>query len=268
MGSPTPEGEQLFFEATKEDRGWYFVEYRPPNPGHQFATLSVVILENGRPREDIAAIMEAELVIWLERYPVPIMVSASDDTGSVIGLSGHRPCDHLIGYVDSKSNKVVREWRLLANAELPRDALNASYLRKIYADIPFKTTQQLRAQAIEKAKQMRLGWWVVFAWAVVVPAGVAVLEWWSDWLGLLVLVYSLYKAVEKALRLLGKWPKPKTELQKEAEEARMRHHHYHCERNPDGFQRLKLENFERWAREDTQNEAQALRRSTKVTNDG
>jgi hypothetical protein len=103
---------------------------------------------------------------------------------------------------------------------------------------------------------------------VVVPAGVAVLEWWSDWLGLLVLVYSLYKAVEKALRLLGKWPKPKTELQKEAEEARMRHHHYHCERNPDGFQRLKLENFERWAREDTQNEAQALRRSTKVTNDG
>jgi hypothetical protein len=268
MGSPAPETEQLFFETTKEDRGWYFVEYRPPLPGYQFATLSVVALEVGRAREDIAATMEAELVIWLERYPIPIMVSAFDDTGSVIGLSNHQPCDHLIGYIDTKTNQVVRHWRLLTNDELPRDALNVSYLRKIYADIPFKTKQELRAQAFEKAKQLRFGWWIVFVWAVVVPAGVAVLEWWSDWLGLVVLVYSLYKAVEKALRLLGKWPKSKAELQKEVEEARMRHHHYHCERNPEGFERLKLENFEKWAREDIEKEAQALKRATKVANDG
>lgn len=25
----------------------------------------------------------------------------------------------------------------------------------------------------------------------------------------------------------------------------MRHHHYHCKRNPDGFMRLKVENIER-----------------------
>ena len=110
---------------------------------------------------------------------------------------------------------------------------------------------------------MRLGWWIVFVWAVVVPAGVAILEWWSDWLGVVVLVYSLYKAIEKALRLMGRWPKSKAEAQKEAEEARMCHHHYHCERNPEGFERLKLENFERWAREDIQKEANALRSSAK-----
>lgn len=267
MGSPAPEMEQLFFEATKEDRGWYFVEYRPPISGYQFATLAVVILETGRVREDIAATMEAELVIWLERYPIPIMVSAFDDTGSVIDLSGHRPCDHLTGYVDTRTKKVVREWRLLAKDELPKDALNVSYLREIYTGIPFKTKQQLRAQALEKAKQLHLGWWIVFVWAVVVPACVAFLEWWSDWLGLVVLVYSLYKAVEKALRLLGKRRKSKAELQKAAEEAQMRHHHYHCERNPEGFESLKLENFERWARDDLHNEAKALMRSAKETND-
>ncbi len=257
----TPESDQLFFEAIKEDRGWYFVEYRPPITGHQFATLAVVVLEVDRAREDIAATMEADLVIWLERYPVPVMVSAFDDTGSVIALDGSRQCDHLIGYIDSRTNRVVREWRLLANDELPKDALDVSYLRKVYAGVPVKTKQQLREQALAKGKQLRVGWWIVVVWAVVVPAAAAILEWWSDWLGLVVLVYGLYKAVEKALRLMGKWPKSKAEAQKEANEARMRHHHYHCERNPEGFERLKLENFERWAREDIKKEAQSLRRS-------
>lgn len=268
MGSSTLETDQLFFETTKEDRGWYFVEYRPPISGYQFATLGVVVIEMVRTPADIAAAMEAELVVWLERYPVPIMVSAFDDTGSVIGLDCHRSCSHLIGYIDPQTNKVVREWRLLSNEELPKDALDASYLHKIYSGIPFKTTQQLREQALEKQKQLRLGWWIVFVWAVVVPAGVAVLEWWSDWLGFVVLIYSLYKAVEKALRLTGKWPKSKAETQKEAEKTRMRHHHYHCERNPEGFERLKIENLERWAREDIRTEAQALKRSEKVKSDG
>ncbi|MGE0645053.1 MAG: hypothetical protein AB7P24_15425 [Nitrospira sp.] len=263
MKNPVPENEELFFETMKEDRGWYFVEYHPPKSGFQFATLTIVVLAIDRTREDIATTMESELIIWLERYPIPIMVSALDDTGTVVDLSNHRPCNRLIGYIDARTNKVVQEWRLLANDELPRDALNTSYLREVYADIPFKTKQQLRTQALEKAKQLRLGWWLVFIWAVVVPAGVAVLEYWSDWLGLVVLGYSLYKAVEKALRLLGKWPKSKDELQKDAEETRMRHHHHHGECNPEGFERLKLENFERWARKNIQNEAQALRHSTK-----
>lgn len=263
MGSPAPETDQLLFEATKEDRGWYFVEYRPPISGYQFATLQLVVLEKARTPEEIAASMEAELVIWLERYPIPIMVSAFDDTGGVIALDRHRPCSHVIGYIDRQTHKVVREWRLLTNDELPKDALDASYLRKIYSSVPFKTKLQLRRQAQEKGKRLWLGWWIVFIWAAVVPAGVAILEWWSDWLGFVVLIYSLYKAVEKALRLMGKWPQSKAEVQKEAEEARMGHHHYHCERNPEGFERLKLENFERWAREDIHKEAQALRRSAK-----
>jgi len=262
MGSPAEE-DQLFFEATKEDRGWYFIEYRPPISGYQFATLAIVVLDIGKASEDIAATMEAELIIWLERYPVPIMVTAFDDTGSSMSLGNHRPCNHLIGFSDAKTNKAVREWRLLSNDELPKDALNISYLRKIYAGTPFTTKQQLRKQALQKAKHLRLGWWIVFVWAVVVPAAVAVLEWWSDWLGIVVLIYSLYKAVEKALRLMGKWPKSKAEAQKEADEVRMRHHHYHCERNPEGFERLKIENFERSAREETRNEAEALARKSR-----
>lgn len=263
MESPAAEADQLFFDATKEDRGWYFVEYRPPIPGYQFATLQIIVLESIRSAEDIAATMEAELVIWLERYPIPIMVSAFDNTGSLISLDKHRPNDHLIGFIDSKTKKVVLKWRLPTNDELPKNALDVSYLRKIYENIGFKTKQQLRDKALKNAKQSRFGWWIVFVWAVVVPAGVAILEWWSDWLGVVVLIYSLYRAVEKAFRLMGRWPKSKAELQKEAEESRMLHHHYHCERNPEGFERLKLENFQRWSREDIQEEAKAIKIAAK-----
>jgi hypothetical protein len=49
----------------------------------------------------------------------------------------------------------------------------------------------------------------------------------------------------------------------------MRHHHYHCERNPEGFERLKLENFERWAREEVHAEAKSLKRTAgRMGNDG
>jgi hypothetical protein len=261
MQSPKVENDQLFFQTTKEDRGWYFVEYRPPISGYQFATLQLVVLEKVRAQEEIAQSMEAELVNWLERYPVPVMVSAFDDSGQLIRLEGHRACDHVIGYINKQTHEAIREWRLLSNEELPKDALDTSYLRSVYSQIPFKTKQQLREEAQQKAKHLRFGWWIVFVWAVVVPAGAAILEWWSDWLGVAVLLYSLYKAVEKALRLMGKWPKSKAEMQKEAEEARMRHHHYHCERNPDGFERLKVENFERDARDDVRKEALSLKRS-------
>jgi len=261
MQSPEVENYQLFFQTTKEDRGWYFVEYRPPISGHQFATLHLVVIEKISALEEIAQSMEAELVIWLERYPVPVMVSAFDDSGQLIRLEGHRACDHVIGYINEQTHEVIRKWRLLSNEELPKDALGTSYLRSVYSQIQFKTKQQLREEAQQKAKHLRLGWWIVFVWAVVVPAGAAILEWWSDWLGVAVLLYSLYKAVEKALRLMGKWPKSKAEIQKEAEEARMRHHHYHCERNPEGFERLKVENFEREARDDIRKEALSLKRS-------
>jgi hypothetical protein len=42
----------------------------------------------------------------------------------------------------------------------------------------------------------------------------------------------------------------------------MSHYFYHCERNPDGFARLKVENFEREAKERILKEVEALRNKT------
>jgi len=76
----------------------------------------------------------------------------------------------------------------------------------------------------------------------------------------MVLSFSLWKALVKALKLLGKWKESPQALNVQEEERRMRHHHYHCELNPEGFMRLKIENFERKERERIQNEAKGLKK--------
>lgn len=47
--------------------------------------------------------------------------------------------------------------------------------------------------------------------------------------------------------------------EKEREETEMRHHHYHCKKNPEGFMRLKIENFERAEMERIQKESLEIR---------
>lgn len=251
--------EQIFFQSIKEDRGWYFVEYAPPNPSYRFATLQLVIPSDAMTRA-IAEAMEVELHHWLGRYPVPIMVSAFDAKGDLIHLPDVRKSSHLIGFLAADGQAVQSHWRLLKDEELPDCALDQEYLKSVYTGVSFKTTQQLRHEAEKQRKTLRLGWFIVFVWAVIVPAAVAVLEWSSDWLSAVVLFYSLWKALEKALRLTGKWPKSRKEIEKDTEDQRIRHHHYHCEQNPQGFLRLKRENFERWERERIQQEAESLKK--------
>lgn len=48
------------------------------------------------------------------------------------------------------------------------------------------------------------------------------------------------------------------EEEKGEKQRKMDHYFYHCERNPDGFARLKIENFEKDAGERVRAEAAAL----------
>ena len=104
----------------------------------------------------------------------------------------------------------------------------------------------------------------MFVWAVLVPLGVAVLEWWSDLLGLVVLGYAFVKAAIQALRLTGHLPRSGGQRKKEAEDLKMRHHHYHCERNPEAFDLLKAENFRREEIERTKAESLELKEIARI----
>lgn len=253
--------EELLFGMIKEDRGWYFVEYAPPNHGYRFAMLNVVVPGPTTPAT-VAAAMEMELKEWLQRYPLPLMVSAFDGKGDLYRLEGTRASDHLIGYLGAGVDSPAMFWRLLGDKEIPGDILDNDALLRLYADVPYKTSTQTRQEVAAYKRRIRIGWTIVFVWVAFVPAAWAILEWASPaWVGVLVLGYSLWQAGVKALKLLGKWKESPRDPKAREEERRMQHHHYHCERNPEGFLRLTIENFEREEQERIQNEAKALNRS-------
>ena len=148
---------------------------------------------------------------------------------------------------------------MVANDEFARTSWDSESLKSIRRH-PFSYIYGIEESAKKHKRVFRFGWWLLFIWAVAVPASIALVEFTPpNWRAWLVLGYSLLRAYIEALKLLGKWPKTDSELARQVKDRRMRHHHYHCEQNPEGFIRLKLENFEREACEEMQRDTAGLK---------
>jgi hypothetical protein len=129
------QSDEIRFQPIKEGRECYFVEYYPPAPGERFATLGLIFLEKPE-LERIAKAMEDELLQWLHRYPLPIMVSAFDHVGDLYDLKEVKGCSHIIGYPTS-DGAINKQWQLINDENLPDKALDRNYLITVYQDVPF-----------------------------------------------------------------------------------------------------------------------------------
>jgi hypothetical protein len=253
------EPDDIIWKGIKEDRGNYFVEYSPPRASMPFATLQLVF-PNAVEKTDVANAMESELTHWLSRYPVPLLVSSFDATEDLISLEGVRPTNHLTGFFREGDPGVTCEWRRMTEEELPKGQMERDHLERVYAGVPSKTGEEIRKESDRYKRSLWIGWFMVFAWLVAVPVIVAFLGLASALVSVLAFIYSVWKAVIQARKLIGKSKKSAQEQEKEREELRMRHHHYHCERNPNGFRRLMMENFDFEARERVRREATAVKK--------
>jgi hypothetical protein len=254
----TVSDECLYFDAVKVLREGYFVEYRPPAATMPFATVQLVFIRDA-PLLQVAEAMERELAAWLGRYPIAVMVSAFDPSGSVYDLETVRSWGHVLGYFDPITRSTRMVWGSVPNEQLPRRTFTPEYLEHVYSDIPHRTAIEVRRAAEQHYRQVRLGILVIVAWVVGGAVAVAVVELFSPlWLAIPLFLFSLWKAYVKAMTLLGKRERTPKQIAADEEALRMRHHHYHCERNPEGFIRLRNENFERSERDAIQAEARAL----------
>ena len=249
-------GAGYVFETLKEHRGPYFVEYTSARAGDYFASLALVFMGNPT-REEIPAIMEMESKAWIERYPVPLMTTAFDDKDDVVSLEDLKGYNHLIALPEADG--VAFYWKVLRNDDFPSGALDEGRLLEVYCGIPRTTQAERLRKAISSVRTVRLGWTIVALWGIAVPVAVALIGISSPLLGGLIIAYSVGKAVWRAMKMLGYVDRSEREKKKAEEELQMRHHHYHCERNPEGFLRLKAENLERDAREQLQREAEELK---------
>ena len=235
----------LVFQALQRSGDNYIASYKPPSSGGTFATLTITLIQE-ESRNSIATLVEEETRHWLSRYPVPVFSSACNLQDDLIDLSDVRGSKHLLALPPAESPTFL--WSRGQSEQMP--AVDDSELLRIYNEFPHTTLEHRIARANESAKFAKLGWFVVFFWSVIGPLAFLIAESQSELLGTAVLIYSLYRLTRKALELTGRWPKSKRARVKAEKEARARHYIYHCEMNPDGFNRLKFENLDRMAAKD------------------
>jgi hypothetical protein len=106
----------------------------------------------------------------------------------------------------------------------------------------------MRRATRQKVQTIRV---LVFVGWILVPLVILVLGVTNALVGWIAFAFGLYKVAVESVKLFGnpdQWlPGHKAKRERE---ARIRHYTYHCERNPEGFARLRAENFQKLIEED------------------
>lgn len=251
MAAPATGGtdlsERLYFDAVEEHRGSYFVTYHPPVGDAQFATLHLTFLDSVS-ESDASASVASEFERWMNRYPVPLMVFASDAAERDNYPESDPRATCLVGWRESMSGQLTTSRKLDDLDQHLRSQAGTLNLRDIYADIPVRTDDDVKQNAnrfaMERRSQVRTLRATLFLWLAVIPAIIAIFEFFAPaWLGLILLVIALLKAYDTALELWGiSRPTPSSRAAADRK-RKMDHYFYHCERNPSAFARLRAENF-------------------------
>lgn len=234
------------YEEIEEKRAGYYVTYSPVFTGHEFAMLNVCIYE-AELLDHIKDIAEKELEYWAFKYRTPIMLMISNKTDEHWCTKDKIGHDFLLGY--ARGDQIVCYWDEYPDSEKPRFDLSKENLAKIYADLSFTTYEEVVKKHKAQAKGRKFLLAILTLWACVIPALIAFLGWSNPVVSLIALAYSWYVALQKGLALWGRKKKSERQIAEEEEQRAREHHHYHCQLNPEGFARLKFENFERERRE-------------------
>lgn len=106
--------------------------------------------------------------------------------------------------------------------------------------------EEKEAIAKETKRQVRILNAFSFVWWILIPVAIIILGFANPIFSVILFGISLAKVGVTVIKFFGdpdKWF-PGYTARKEKERL-MNHYFYHCQKNPDGFQRLKDENFER-----------------------
>jgi hypothetical protein len=253
--------DDLYFDTIKEKRRSYFVEYDPPIADHAVASLNLVFPQ--APVSDrVADLMLAELRHWIGRYPVPLMIWAWDDKEDMITPEGQSE-NCLVGWPISDTGEIAHSWNIDDLSAHLKSAVPLPDWRIVYSDVKFRMDAEVKAEAKknwdERRRQIITLKVILSLWLAAFPAAWAVFELLGPaWLGVLVLGYTLWKAWQTGREIWGHKKPSRSEEKKAEKQRKMAHYFYHCERNPDGFARLKIENFEKDRRERIRKEAEDL----------
>lgn len=237
---------ERIYNDISEQRESYQVTYFPINlQNYNFATLHL-IFEKLIDSEEIAKLIEIEFNIWINKFSAPIMVTAfSKEDDQVISLIPNKKSNNLLGYVEN--NNIILSWDKSA-ITFPNEYYNSDATDNIYKDLKYTTRESKEdvAKKYIKGKKMIKNFFDLasFIWLLVSISILLlgfVLGFVNIIIGIIALLYSLYMTIRKYFKFKGYYTsKEKAENEKQ---ERMKHYYHHCELNPEGFLKLKIENF-------------------------
>lgn len=121
--------EKIYNEIT-ENKGIYRAVYRPINLKKQYFAHLDLYFNEIPSNEEIVHFMEKELGEWVTKFPLPVMVMASDENDEVISLSDLKPQNYLMGYFNSTKNEVIKKWGNLDKMKYLTNSIVVKTLKK------------------------------------------------------------------------------------------------------------------------------------------
>ncbi|MDK9731090.1 hypothetical protein KI701_23285 [Vibrio sp. D415a] len=229
------------FENVEVMRDGYYVSYSPKfisaENDDSTAILSVRLLREHSLKQ-CKEIAEFEFEYWIKRYPVPLQTLVKFECETTLRLSKIADCPYICGVSESEYR-----WGGFLDNELEIHMPSNNELKLIYSELPSKTSEEVDVLLNQELRGRRILKWFVLFIAVIIPALIALLGWSHPLFSALALIFAWYKCADKWLSLSGRKLKTDAELAAEEDERLKEHHHDHCKLNPEGFERLKLENF-------------------------
>jgi hypothetical protein len=147
--------DEIWRDEQKEHRGSNFVTYQPADSPTSFACVDLVFHEKIPAFGEIRRSMEQEMKLWLTRFPVPVIISSFDATGSFIHLPEDDGGSTLMAYIDPQTGVITKRWGLFEKSEMPMYQMTAEYFTEVYRGVPFRRAQAVReAVEIEHRKQL------------------------------------------------------------------------------------------------------------------
>ncbi|OOX30280.1 hypothetical protein BJL83_19700 [Vibrio parahaemolyticus] len=229
------------FENVREKRKGYYVSYTPKFVSDKIddttAVLSVRLLDDFS-LEECKAISEKEFKYWIQRFNVPLQAIPAYENNSSKRISSITN----VGYICGVSPEIFR-WGGFLEGELAESMPDNDALKLTYKELPSKSSEEAERDLRQRILGISAIKWFALFTAVLIPALIAFLGWSHPLFSAIALIVAWYKCADKWLSLTGRKIKTESELAKEEDNRLKEHHHYHCKINPDGFTKLKLENF-------------------------
>jgi hypothetical protein len=251
--------KKVVFDTVKEALDNYMVDYNPMYESN-FATLNISFLKKTSNAKMIE-IMQKEILRWIEKYSVPILVCVFDDTGSYVYVKKSENSS-LVGWVEPTTKRLKISWNICDLPKYEAEDFKEAW-DKIYQEINFRTDKQIKQNADEWVKQrqkkIRGFKFVMLLWFCVIPATwLCIKQFGPKWIGWFVSLYAIVKILIGAKKIY--FPKiNEQETPEQEKERKMEHYYYHCELNPEGFAKLFIENSTKEARQNIKEEYKNLK---------